>query len=605
MDLTNELIILGAGLILVSILAGILSNRFGAPLLLVFLVLGMLAGEDGPGGIDFDDFEATYLVGSIALAIILFDGGLRTRWRDLKSVSVSASVLASIGVFITAAVTGVAARFLLGVGWLEGILVGSIVASTDAAAVFLLLSGRGYRLRDRLRTILEAEAGLNDPMAVLLTVTCVGLLIGTQTDLTFDTVAMVSGQFVTQIAGGLLVGAVGGGLLLILINRLNIASGLYPIFAASGALLLFAGAQEAGASGFLAVYIAGLVVGNRRHKATLLINRFQDGLAWLSQIVMFLILGLLVTPSALSFAILPALGIAFTLIFIARPVAVMICLPVFRYDFRESLFVSWVGLRGAVPIFLGTIPVLAGVENAETYFSVIYIIVLASLLVQGWTIGTVGRRLGVLLPPRSPEPPRVEIDLPSDAGRDMAAYTVQPNSWALRRTIARMPIPDDVDIISVIRDGKLHKPEQLEHLSAGDDVLVMTPTDQLPLLDRLFGTRKPRSSDADLLGEFSFEGETETGSIADAYEFWVPQNQRAVPVADFLHRHLFGPPGPGQRIRLGPVELIVGQVSDGKIIRVHVELDPAPGWSWHRLDIVYVLIKSMFFKQQKKPDANP
>lgn len=593
MELAHHLTLLGAALILVSIVAGTLSSRFGAPLLLVFLVLGMLAGEDGPGGIEFDDYEATYLVGSIALAIILFDGGLRTRWRDFRGVGVPAVLLATVGVLVTAGLTGVAARYLLGVGWLQGLLVGSLVASTDAAAVFLLLSARGVRLRDRLRSVLEAEAGLNDPMAVLLTITFVGL-IAADTALTAETATMVAGRFTVQILGGLVLGLVGGIALLETISRFNIAAGLYPVLVAAGALLVFAGAQELGASGFMAVYIAGLIVGNRRHKATQLINRFLDGLAWLSQIVMFLILGMLVTPTSLLPIVLPALGIAAALILVARPVAVALCLPWFGFDRRELGFVSWVGLRGAVPIFLGTIPVLAGLESGGIYFGVVYVVVMVSLMVQGWSIGATGDWLGVLLPPRPPEPPRVEIDLPSETGRDLTAYTVQPQSLALRRPIRRLPLPDDVYLISIIRDGVLHQPTAIERLSLGDDVLLIAPSERLELLDRLFGERQATrlEADAELLGEFPFDGDTPLGGIADAYGFGVPANQREVAVARFLERHLLRTPIPGRRLRLGPVELIVDRMERGRITRVSLELDPPPGWSWHRLDPVHVWLRS-------------
>ena len=209
MELSNNLILIGSALILVSIFAGTLSSRFGAPLLLVFLVLGMLAGEDGPGGIKFNDYETTYLVGSIALAIILFDGGLRTRWKTFREVGAPAVVLSTLGVLVTAAITGVAARYLLTVDWLEGLLVGAIVASTDAAAVFLLLSARAMRLRERLGALLEAEAGLNDPMAVLLTVTCVSLIMSTDSALAVDTATVVAGRFALQIIGGVVIGLVG------------------------------------------------------------------------------------------------------------------------------------------------------------------------------------------------------------------------------------------------------------------------------------------------------------------------------------------------------------------------------------------------------------
>jgi cell volume regulation protein A len=592
MELSNHLILIGSALILVSIVAGTLSSRFGAPLLLVFLVLGMLAGEDGPGGLKFNDYDATYLVGSIALAVILFDGGLRTRWKDFRGVGAPAAVLATAGVLITAALTGVAARFLLGVPWLEGLLIGSIVASTDAAAVFLLLSARAMRLRERLGAVLEAEAGLNDPMAVLLTVTCVGLILSTDPSLSVDTATIVAGRFALQIVGGLLAGLIGGYVLLAALNGLTIASGLYPVLAASGALLLFAGAQEIGASGFLAVYIAGLVVGNRRHKATLLINRFHDGLAWLCQIVMFLILGLLITPSSLIPVILPAVAIAAALMFVARPVAVGLSLAAFRYPPREIAFVSWVGLRGAVPIFLGTIPVIAGVDNAETYFGVVYVVVMASLIVQGWSVGTIGRRLGVLLAPRPAQPPRVEIDLPSDVGKDMTAYTVQARSLALRRDLARLPLPENIDVVSIIRDGILRTPADVERLAPGDDVILLAPPDQTVALDRLFGARQPGQNDPDTVGEFSFDAETSLGAIADAYDFWIPGNRRETPVGEFLRRNLLRAPLAGRRLHLVSVELIVRRMENGRIVTVGIELDPVAG-RWRRLfDLTKVWLES-------------
>ncbi|MEQ8505849.1 MAG: potassium/proton antiporter [Rhodospirillales bacterium] len=596
MELSNNLILIGSALILVSIFAGTLSSRFGAPLLLVFLVLGMLAGEDGPGGIKFNDYETTYLVGSIALAIILFDGGLRTRWKTFREVGAPAVVLATLGVLVTAAITGVAARYLLTVDWLEGLLVGAIVASTDAAAVFLLLSARAMRLRERLGALLEAEAGLNDPMAVLLTVTCVSLIMSTDTALAVDTATVVAGRFALQIIGGVVIGLVGGYTLLTILNALTIASGLYPVLAASGALLLFAGAQELGASGFLAVYIAGLVVGNNRHKATLLINRFHDGLAWLCQIVMFLILGLLITPSSLIPIILPAIGIAAALMFLARPVAVALSLAVFRYPPREISFVSWVGLRGAVPIFLGTIPVLSGVYNAEIYFGIVYTVVMASLIVQGWSVGAVGRRLGVLLAPRPPQPPRVEIGLPSDSGRDMTVYCVQPRSLALRRDVARLPLPDNTDVISIIRDGALRTPGDVHRLAQGDDVILIAPPDTAPALDRLFGARQPGQHDLETVGEFSFDGTTPLGAIADAYDFWVPRNRREMPAAEFLRRNLWRRPAVGRRLHLVSVELIACRIEDGRIANVGIELDPPPTSWWRRLDVFKVWLESRFGK---------
>ena len=599
MEFAHDLILLGAGMIVLSILAGLVSTRFGAPLLLVFLGLGMLAGEDGPGGIDFDDFGASYLVGSIALAIILFDGGLRTSRADMRLALAPSAALATVGVVVTAGVTGLAAMWLLDVAWLEGFLVGSLVASTDAAAVFFLLHQRGLRLRDRVRATLEVEAGLNDPMAIFLTITCVELLT-MQTGAAWTTdVQVLVGRFALETAGGILAGLGGGLALLFVINRIGIAQGLYPVLAVAGALTLFAGAQQVGASGFLAVYLAGYVVGSRRHRATQIIHRFHDGLAWLAQIVMFLILGLLVDPSELVPTLVASLGVAAVLIFVARPLAVFACLAPMRFggqrfDAREIGFISWVGLRGAVPIYLGTIPVLTGVIGADVFFTVVFAVVIASLAVQGWTIALAGRRLGVVLPPRPDAPARVDIDLPGAVGADMAAYTVQPTSLVLRRPIARLPLPQGAGIVSVVRDGAIRPVASLERLSPGDYVLLVAAAEQLPALDFLFGGKPDTADsrvDALLLGEFVFPADANLGAIADSYGFRVPAIDRDGAVGAFLTTYIPGKLRRGRRLRIGKVELIVREVIGGVIAQVGLEVEPDEA-SRHRLDPLRIWAKA-------------
>lgn len=593
MEFANQLILAGAGLVALSVVVGLISSRFGAPLLLAFLVLGMLAGEDGPGGIAFDDFNMAYLIGSVALAIILFDGGLRTSPGDLRSALAPAALLASLGVLVTAAATGAAASLLLGLSWLEGLLVGSIVASTDAAAVFLLLHGHGLRLRERIRSTLEVEAGLNDPMAVFLTVTCVGLLTAAQPVIDRSAIDLLLARFAVQALGGVAIGVVSGFVLLWLTNRLDIAPGLYPVLAVSTALLIFAGAQEVGASGFLAVYLAGYVFGSRRHRATQIINRFLDGMAWLSQIALFLMLGLLVTPSALLPNIAPALGVALVLILVARPAAVWLCLPALRFNRKEMGFVSWVGLRGAVPIYLGTIPVLAGIDGARMYFDVIYVVVIASLVVQGWTVAFAGRRLGLVRPPRPAPPLRYDVDLPTEIGRGVSIYTVQPDSLALRRTLKRLPLPPDTAIISVYRDGEMHPPGAIARLAVGDQVLLVSPNEHLPLLDRLFGRKQARAGGEgqQLLGEFVLSGDACAGTIGEAYEFQVPARYRDMPVGAFMRHHLFGRLRPGRRLRIGAIELVVREVAGDDVSSVAVELEPEDR-SLHRLDPLRIWLRA-------------
>jgi len=346
-EASHHLILLGSALVLLSIFAGVFSARFGAPLLLVFLGLGILAGEEGPGGILFRDFHAAYLIGSIALAIILFDGGLRTDPKDVRRALWPSLFLATIGVIVTAAIVGAAAALLFSTSWTRGLLIGAIVAPTDAAAVSALLHLRRLELRARVAALLEIESGINDPTAVLLTALLVDLLVAPAPLAASHIVVLLA----REIVGGTAFGIGGGYLLLALVNRLEATSGLYAILVLAGVTALFGATQSAGASGFLAAYLAGLILGSHRHRATQVINQAFDAFAWLSQIVLFLMLGLLVKPSALVPILGPSLVVAAVLMLAARPVAVALCLLPFRYTGPEIAFISWVGLRGAVPIF--------------------------------------------------------------------------------------------------------------------------------------------------------------------------------------------------------------------------------------------------------------
>ena len=464
MAFADQLILLGAFLLLLSIFVGLVSSRIGAPLLLAFLALGMFFGEDGPGGIYFDNYRAAYVIGSVALAIILFDGGLRTDFTSFKLVALPALLLATAGVLITAGLAGVAARWLLGLGWIESFLVGAIVGSTDAAAVFFLLHLHGLDIKKRVQSVLEVESGLNDPMAFFLTIACVELLRAGLETPTWSLLA----DFVRQIAGGAMIGVAGGFLLVGLINRLQLATGLYPVFAMAAALFTYGAAQTAEASGFLAVYLAGLIAGNRRHRATQLVNRFHDGLAWLAQMVMFVMLGLLVTPSDLLPMLFPAVLIAGFLVLVARPVAVVLCLLPFRFSIREHAFVAWVGLRGAVAIFLGTIPVLVGVEKAAIYFEVAFAVVLVSLIVQGWTVARAARLLDLELPATPETPRRIDIDLPASGPRDLMIYTVGQSSRISMRGVRRLLRIPNTSVLGVLRDGRLLRSREFEELQPGE-----------------------------------------------------------------------------------------------------------------------------------------
>jgi len=584
-EASHQLILLGSALVLLSIFAGLFSARFGVPLLLVFLGLGMLAGAEGPGSIAFRDFPAAYLIGSVSLAIILFDGGLRTDPGAIGRALWPSVALATVGVIATAAIVGAAAVLLFSTSWVRGFLVGAIVAPTDAAAVSALLHLRGLELRARVAGTLELESGINDPLSVLLTILLVGLLLA-PVPLTGSHIAALLAR---EVAGGGAFGIIGGYLLLALINRVEATPGLYPILALAGASALFGGAQTAGASGFLAVYLAGLILGGHRHSATQIINQAFDAFAWLSQIVLFLMLGLLVAPSALVPIFGPSLLIAVVLILVARPVAVALCLLPFRYTAPEIAFISWVGLRGAVPIFLAIIPVLAGLPDAAVFFGVAFIIVLTSLIVQGWTVAAAARMFDLDVPPLQ-QASRLDIDLPGRLGEEntVAGYRVEARCRAVSKAVEALPIPPTVSVLVVIRDGIARGAASAPPLASGDYVLALARPQDLALLDRLFGPRPERNSPEErgLLGEFSFDGTTTLAAIAHLYD---PASEPSgkLTLAEFLASSFDGQPAIGDRTRFGAVELIVRDMQGDAITQVGVELDPAPKHPWrswlHRL----------------------
>src|SRR5438034_1095901 len=509
LDAVSITILLGAVLVLAGILSSLIALRFGAPLLLLFLIIGMAAGESGPGGIRFDDVHAAYTVGSIALALILFDGGLRTRLQTFRSVLAPASLLASLGVLVTAALTAPLVKFGLGVGWTEGLLVGAMVGSTDAAAVFFLIHAGGLRLRPRVAAVLEVESATNDPFAVFLAIVLVEiLLIGDRP--WSATAAMLAEQGVL----GAVVGILGGRAMVLVLNRLGLPQGLHGPFVATAALVIFGIAAAVHGSGFLAAYLAGLIVGNRRTRAHGTVVVFLDAVTWLAQIVMFVLLGLLVEPVRLASSAGPALLIAAGLTVIARPAAVFLCLAPFRFSRREKLFISWVGLRGAVGIFLASIPLLVGMKAAQLYFDVVFVVVLVSLLVQGWTLAPAARRLGVAFARPDPVAHRVELDLPGQMAQELVGYLIEADSPYLRRGIT----PFWAKPILVVRDEHVLTAAEAGPVRPGDYVYMLAPPEKAAALDRFFVDMPPPSSpDPRLLGDFFVSADATLGALAVIY----------------------------------------------------------------------------------------
>jgi potassium/hydrogen antiporter len=466
---TIEYLLLAAsGLLLLSVIASKASGRMGVPALLLFLGIGMLAGSDGPGGIHFDDPWLAQSLGVVALTFILFAGGMDTVWSQVRPVLGPGLALSTFGVAITARLVGWFATAALQMSWAEGLLIGAIVSSTDAAAVFAVMRSRYVSLRGPLKPLLELESGSNDPMAVFLTLGLITLMTGASGS-PLDLVPM----FVRQMVLGAAIGYGTGKLMVLLVNRLRLEyEGLYPVLTLSLVLLTYSGSAWLGGNGFLAVYLAGLMMGNSDflHKRSLM--RFHDGLAWLMQIAMFLTLGLQVFPSHLMPIAWPGLFLALFLMVCARPLAVFVTLAFTRLTVKDKTMVAWVGLRGAVPIILATFPLLAGVPQAGLIFNLVFFIVLTSVLLQGTSIPLVARWLSV----DEPLPPRIDTspvwDAPSSLKSGLLEVGIPPSSPAVGKRLLDLGLPKPAYVVLISRKGRSFVPDGSTVIEAGDSLLV-------------------------------------------------------------------------------------------------------------------------------------
>lgn len=460
-----------------SVLASKASNRVGVPTLLVFIAIGMLVGSEGLGGIAFDDARLAQGLGVIALAYILFSGGLDTDWREIRPVLGAGLALATVGVLATCALVGVFVHYALGLDWRTGLLIGAIVSSTDAAAVFSVLRGRGVHLRGRLPGLLELESGSNDPMAVFLTTAMIALIAGAWPTgpAALGTLAL---HFVREMLVGAVVGWAAGKSTVYLLNRIRLESeGLYPVLTLALVPFVYAATQRLGGNGFLAVYAAGLSLGRHAviHKRSL--TQFHDGIAWLVQIGMFLTLGLLVYPSRLVSVAGAGLALSAFLVFVARPVAVAVALARTRFTRAEKALVAWVGLRGAVPIVLATFPLTAGTPQAEAIFNLVFFVVLTSVALQGSLLPSVARRLGV----EAAATPKVRYPIeyvPQAPGAtalksELRELHVQAGSHAAGRSVVELGLPETVLIVLMQRDGQMLVPRGTTRVEAGDTMLLL------------------------------------------------------------------------------------------------------------------------------------
>lgn len=567
-------------LLFASVMASTLSARLGMPILLLFLLVGILAGEQGILGFKFDNVFIANMIGQVSLAVILLDGGLRTSTDSFRVALKPAIVLATWGVVATVLLLSLCVKFVLGLDWYLCLLMASIVGSTDAGAVFALLRNSGVKLNSRVQSTLEIESGANDPMAIFLVTVFVGLSLAPDKSDVLDTLLL----FVRQFGGGLLMGLLVGYLLSRLLEKLHLAEGLYALLILSGGLMLFSVTNLLQGSGFLAVFIAGIVVGNRRTRATEHVLRVMDGLAWLAQAVLFLVLGLLLLPQRILEVGGYTLLIACFLMLVARPLAVLSSIWFFRYKINELAFISWVGLRGSVPVTLAIIPMVMGVNNSVLLFDLAFGVVILSLLVQGSTLPIVARWCKVVVPTRTEPKDKREIWVGDKATVDILKFEVEKGSFAVGRhpEVIAEHFGDDVRLFALVHEGKQATITSSSTLRSGDVVWFTTNS----MADESIGkelakvfinTQREHKIKSEFFGEWMVPPSAKVLDLAAANGITFPSAESAMTVNDYIIDQLEHWPVRGDSVEFGEdLRLTVREIDDkdGSIKEIGLKLVP-------------------------------
>ncbi|MBP0634748.1 potassium/proton antiporter [Cupriavidus sp. AcVe19-6a] len=579
MESIDHVILIGGIVMSLGIVLGAFSARFGVPFLLVFLAVGMLAGVDGPGGIRFNDTWLSFLVGNLALAVILLDGGLRTRFATFRVALRPSLSLATVGVLVTAGLVGVFAAWLLGIDWRLGLLLGAIVGSTDAAAVFSMLHSSGIRLKDRVASVLEIESGINDPMAIFLTLTLIEWVTAPGGLTPLGLVMRLLVQFGVGGALGLALGYC----LAHVLERIQVAEGLQAILLCAGGAMVFALVQTAGGSGFLAVYLTGMLIGNRERAVTADVMRAMDGMAWLAQSAMFLLLGLLVAPHRILEVAGPAVAVAAFLMLVARPVAVWVALLPFRFNAREKGFIAWMGLRGAVPIVLALFPLLRQAPEAGLLFRIAFAVVLASLLFQGTTV-SVAARLARVRRPGYPEPvARSRLRGTRAPILEVMQFCVGPNAPVENVRADQLELPPRSRLLTVARDDTLAEPGQTV-LRAGDAVCVLAPATSLPTLSALFQTPGRAPTWEQVSHDFLLSGDAPLRDVAALYGTReLTPEEEPLTLEKAMQRMFTSPPVEGDSVVIAGVPLTVTRMEGAEIVQVGLLLPRLEGDSGGKL----------------------